>query len=77
MVTDLQRRKGLISCSYNPQKALITNHIIKLSKSIGIYTTKYNNVLFLGDFNLRLEDAPRKNIFSVYNLTSMINKPKS
>ena len=31
-----------------------------LSKSIDIYTTKYDNLLFLGDFNAGLENASIK-----------------
>ena len=32
-----------------------------LSRNIDIYTTKYDNLLFLGDFNTGLEDASIKN----------------
>ena len=46
-----------------------------LSKNIDIYTTKYDNLLFLGDFNAGLEDASIKNFCLAYSLTSMINKP--
>ena len=38
-----------------------------LSKNIDIHPTKYNNLLFWGDFNVGLEDASDK---------SMINTPK-
>ena len=37
-----------------------------LSKNIDIYTTKYVNILFLGDFNAGLDDASIKNfLFSL------------
>ena len=45
-----------------------------LSKSIDIYTTKYDNLLFLGDFNAGLENASRKLIAQLID-ASMKNKP--
>ena len=51
---NLHKKNWLISCSYNPNKALIANHMAVLSKNIDIYTTKYNNLLILGDFNAGL-----------------------
>ena len=38
---NLQKKKWLISSSYNPNKALITNHMAVLSKAIDIFTTNY------------------------------------
>ena len=60
---NLHKKKWLISCSYNPSKALIVNYMTILSKNIDIYTTKYSNLLFLGDFNAGLEDASIKKIY--------------
>ena len=45
------KKKWLLSCSYNPKKALISNHLVKLSKDIDLYLTKYDQLLFLGNFN--------------------------
>ena len=56
----LYKKKWLVSCSYNPNKALIANHMAVLNKNIDIYTTKYHNLLFLGDFNAEFEDASIK-----------------
>ena len=44
-----------------------------LSKNIDIYTTKYDNLLFLGDFNMELEDVSIKKFCLAYSFTSMIN----
>ena len=46
-----------------------------LSKSIDIYTTKYDSLLFWGDFNAELEDVSIKKFCLAYSLTTMINKP--
>ena len=64
MKINLHKKKWVISCSYNPNKALIATQIAVLSKNIDICTTKYDNFLFLGDFYVRLQDA-----------SSLINKP--
>ena len=69
------RKKWLLSCSYNPKKVLISNHLAELSKNIDLYLTKYDQLLFLGDFNAVIEDSSVKNFCSSFNLTSMINKP--
>ena len=49
------KKKWSISCSYNPKRASIANHISALSKSTDIYTSQYGNLIFLGDFNARVE----------------------
>ena len=69
------KKKWLLCCSYNPEKDLITQHFYALSKSIVVLTLKYENLLFLGDFNAGVEDASVKHICRSYNLTSMKNKP--
>ena len=40
-----------------------------------LFTTKYERLLFLGDFNEGMEDSSIKTFCSNYNLISMINKP--
>ena len=40
-----------------------------------LFTTKYERLLFLGDFNAGMEDSSIKIFCSNFNLTSMINKP--
>ena len=40
-----------------------------------LFTTKYERLLFLGDFNAGMEDSSIKIFCSNFNLTSMIYKP--
>ena len=68
------KKKWLISCSYNSPKTSLSNHIVALSKSLDLFTTKYERLLFLGDFNAGMEDSSIKIFCSNYSLTSMINK---
>ena len=69
------KKKWLLSGSYNPKKAQITSHLAELSKNTDLYLTKYDQLLFLGDFNAGVEDSSVKEFCSSFNLTSMINKP--
>ena len=69
------KKKWLLSCSYNPTKMQISNCFAELSKSTDLYLTKYDQLLFLGGFNAGVEDSSVKNFCSSYNLTSMINRP--
>ena len=47
------KKKWLISCSYNPKRASIANHLSALSKWTDIYASKYDNLIFIGDFNAK------------------------
>ena len=69
------KKKWLLSCSYNPKKTSLSNHIAELSKSLDLFTTKYERLVFLGDFNAEMDDSSIKTFCSNYNLTSMINNP--
>ena len=53
----------------------ISNHLAELSKNTDLYLTKYDQLLFLADFNAEVEDSYVKTFCSTYNLTSMINRP--
>ena len=69
------KKKWLLSCSYDPMKMQISDHLAELSKNTDLHLTKYDQLLFLGDFNAGVEDSSIKTFCSSYNLTSMINKP--
>ena len=53
-------KKWLLSCCYNPKKTSLSNHIAELSKSLDLFTTKYEPLRFLGDFNAGMEDSSIK-----------------
>ena len=43
----------------------MSNHLVELSKSTDMYLTKYDQLLFLGDFNAGAEDSSVKIFFLV------------
>ena len=52
----------------------ISTHFLELSESTDLYLTKYDQLLFLGDFNAGVEDSSVKIFCSSCNLTRMIKK---
>ena len=64
----------MISCSYNPNKS-ICQHIEALAKNMDLYSSTYENFIFLGDFNARMEHSALKDFCNLYSLTRLINRP--
>ena len=69
------KKKWLLSCSYNPKTTSLSHNIVTLTTSLDVFTTKHERLLFLGNFNEGRGDSSIKIFCSNYNLTSMINKP--
>ena len=65
----------------NGQFWVVTNHQIKtknffisnISKTINAYSTKYGNILLMGDFNLTVENKNLKELLNLLNLKSLIS----
>ena len=52
------KKRWLINCSYNPHKNNICRHLEVVSKTLVSYYSKYENVIFLGDFNAGVLETP-------------------
>ena len=72
-INSRNKKKWLLSCSYNPTKLQISNHLAKLGKNTDLYLTKYDQLLFLGDFDAGVEDSSVRHFCSSYNLTTLRN----
>ena len=72
---NLHKKKWLINCSYNPHKNNIGSHLNVITKTLDTYYGKYENVVFLGDFNAGIEETTMKSFCESYNLTSLIKQP--
>ena len=48
----LHIKKWLINCSYNPTKNNIKNHLETISRALDTFSTKYENLVLLGDFKV-------------------------
>ena len=65
----------MINCSYNPHKNNIGSHLNVITKTLDTYYGKYENVVFLGDFNAGIEETTMKSFCESYNLTNLIKQP--
>ena len=48
---NLRKVKWLLSCSCNPSKSTITNHLDKLGNFLTTASIKYDKILLIGDLN--------------------------
>ena len=65
----------LINCSYNSNKSEIKKHLTALRNSSDLYSSKYTNILILGDFIVEIEEANMKSFCQNYNLENLIKLP--
>ena len=71
----LHKKKWSINCSYNPNKNHIKNHLEKIGKALDEFSTKYENIILLGDFNVCIDDETMRNFCNSYSLNSSIKQP--
>ena len=70
----LHKKKWLINCSYNPHKNSIKNHFEIISRTLDTFTTKYENIFLLGDFNACADNESVKNFCRSYDLHSLVKQ---
>ena len=71
---NLRKQKWLICCSYNPNRHNISKHVDALRNIIDLFSSNYENVLLMGDFNAGSDNAALNDFCNLYNLTNLINK---
>ena len=71
----LFKKNWLINCSYNPHRNNIGKHLDIISRSLDTLSTKYENILILGDFNACVDDEDLKSFCKSYSLSSLIKQP--
>ena len=54
------KEKWLLSCWNNLTKMQMSNRLLELSQNTNLYLTKYDRLLFLGDFKARADDSSVK-----------------
>ena len=57
---NLRKRKWLLNGSYNSNKSQISHHLECLNSILDEYSNKYENYVFIGDFNVNTSDSSMK-----------------
>ena len=69
------KKKWLLSCSYNPNKNTITDHLEILRRNLDLYSAHYENLIIIGDFNTDINQSCMKSFCESYTLPSLIKEP--
>ena len=69
------KKKGLLCCSYNPHKNLISNHLNILGKILDTQMKIYDNFLIVPDFNSEMTESAIENFCGTYHLHNLIKDP--
>ena len=71
----IRKKNWLLCCSCNPHKSNISTQMYHLSKGLDICMNKYDNILFLGDFNSETSENYLDDFCNVYNLRNIVTEP--
>ena len=71
---NLRKRKGLLTCCYNPHKSLISSHLDYLNNILDKYDISYEILLFMGDFNVTMDDKFMIDFWALNDLSSLTEK---
>ena len=72
---NFHKRKWLLSCSYNPNKNNIMNHLDALQRNLDLYSSKYEHVILLGNFNVETKESCMQSFLQLYGLRNLISEP--
>ena len=73
---NLQKKKSLLCCSCNPKKNAIKSHLEPLlHKRLALYSSKYENFIVLGDFNVGMDNSDMTVFCYTYDLKCLIKEP--
>ena len=69
MELNFRKKKVLLSCSDNPHKNLISNHLNILGKILDMQMKIYDNFLIVGDFNSEMTESAMENFWQYSNIS--------
>ena len=72
---NIQSSKWLFVGCYKPPSQNEEFFISNLSKTINAFSTKYDNILLMDDFNLTIENKYLEELLSLFNIKSLISSP--
>ena len=72
---NLQKKKWLIFCCYNPHKHLLKHHLFQTESAIDFYSNTYENLIILSDFNAIISDLNMESLCTIKNLKCIVKNP--
>ena len=72
---NVQSSKWLLEDFYKPTSQNEIFFISNLSKTINAFSTKYDNILLMGDFNLTIKNKHLEELLNLFNLKNLISSP--
>ena len=73
---NLKKKKLLLICYYNPHRSLISSNRYYLNNILDKYSISYENLVYMGDFNLTMDDKLMIDFWELNDLSSLIDKPR-
>ena len=71
---NLRRKKWLLCCSYNPKYSQISHHLKEIGKDLDVLTSKYDNIILMGDFNAEPADTFVSDFCEIDNRKNIIRE---
>ena len=71
---NLRKKKWLLCCSYNPKKSLISNHLREIGNNLDLLSSKFDNYLLMGDFNLEPNEPAISDFCEICNTKNIIKE---
>ena len=71
---NLRRTKWLLCCSYNPSRSNIDFHLEHLNRNLALYSSRYENFMVIGDFNVEANNSAMSIFCDTYNLKNLIKE---
>ena len=68
----IRKKKWLLCCSCDPNKTFITKHLAEIGRNRDLFSSKYDNLILLGDFNSEPCEEPMRDFYLVYNCQNII-----
>ena len=71
---NLTKKKWLLCCSYKPHKNQIPNSRKEIGSNIDVFSSNYDNLVLLGDFNVEATEQPMKDFCLIYNCKNIMRE---
>ena len=71
---NLRRKKWLSCCFYNPKYSQISHYLKEIGKNLDVLTSKYGNIILMGDFHAEPAATVVSDFCEIYNLKNIIRE---